>query len=433
MNYKINNVSMALMREPLKQPFGFKGGYLSELWQTICGISADNNEYGIGTGVQSVLWSDEKVFCSHTQTGGNALMLAVTEHALSMLKGIDFQNPIQVQHEIEDELYRYACSITDNQQLAKTFMLNALVPVDFALWQLWAKCEHVDKFDGLVEAFCPQMNLHHDKLGAIPLISYNTSSDDIAALLENGSFILKIKIGSNPDGNNNLDEMCQWDIKRLSQIHKIASGFDTPYTDCKHPVYYIDANGRYDTKDRLNRFLDGVDKCGALERIILLEEPFPEKQNTPVYDIPVRIAGDESVHSVDDAIRCIDGLGYRAITLKPIAKTLSASLEIYKEAYKRSVPCFCADLTVPPLMLDWNMNVAARIGVLPGLKIGVVETNGAQNYKNWDQLCSMHPYPNAPWLRLDRGVFSLKDFYNSCAVFSTPEAYAAVLSSQGHR
>ena len=54
-----------------------------------------------------------------------------------------------------------------------------------------------------------------------------------------------------------------------------------------------------------------------------------------------------------------------------------------KAAADAGIPCFCADLTVNPIMIDWNKNFAARLEQLSGMKIGVLETNGAQNYKNW--------------------------------------------------
>ncbi|MCK4423087.1 MAG: L-alanine-DL-glutamate epimerase, partial [Candidatus Omnitrophica bacterium] len=95
------------------------------------------------------------------------------------------------------------------------------------------------------------------------------------------------------------------------------------------------------------------------------------------------------------------------------AKTMSMSLRIAKIAYQKNIPCFCADLTVNPILVDWNKNVAARLSPLPGLKIGVVESNGHQNYKRWDQMCSYHPYAGASWTKVKKGLFYLDDdFYN---------------------
>lgn len=424
----VEKTALAMAREPLQTPFGFKGGALSELWQTVCGVQLEDGALGVGTGVQSVLWADADTFANHTQTGGNALMLAVTEKALTCLAGMPFTDPPQTLQAIFGDVYAYARQVTESPALPQTFALNALVAVDFALWQAWAAQENIGTFGGLVEQFCPQMNCRQDKLGAIPLVSYNTTDDEIRALLDDGAFLLKIKIGSNPGGRGSLDEMCRWDIERLAKIHAMAGNRATPYTDCGHPVYYLDANGRYDTLNRLKHFLDGAKHCGALERVVLLEEPFAEADAVPVHDLPVRVAGDESIHCASDARRCIDELGYGAVALKPIAKTLSATMEIYAEAYKRGVPCFCADLTVPPLMLDWNMNVAARIEALPGLKIGVVESNGPQNYTRWQSLLDMHPAPKAPWLCPQKSVFELGDvFYEENPILRPAAAYQALL------
>ena len=53
---QIKSTRSGLIREPLSAPFGFKGSYLTELWQSVASVSA--GEYrGLGVGVQSVLWS----------------------------------------------------------------------------------------------------------------------------------------------------------------------------------------------------------------------------------------------------------------------------------------------------------------------------------------------------------------------------------------
>ena len=171
-------------------------------------------------------------------------------------------------------------------------------------------------------------------------------------------------------------------------------------------------------------FLKKAADCGALERVVLLEEPFAESNLQDVAGIPVRVAADESAHCAADVVKLIEKYHYGAIALKPIAKTLSATLEMYGEAQKHSVPCFCADLTVPPAMLEWNMQVAARLQTLPGLKIGIVESNGPQNYTDWQKLKQLHPLPGAQWLTSEGHVFRLTpDFYSQCAAFWPYDAY----------
>ena len=235
---------------------------------------------------------------------------------------------------------------------------------------------------------------------------------------------LKIKIGSDPDKDGNLDKMLEWDKQRMLHNHEAVKDIEIPYTDTGRIPYYFDANGRYDNKERLMRFLDYAKEIGALDRIILMEEPFPEEYKVDVSDIPVRLAADESAHSDKDAIERIE-LGYTAIALKPIAKTMSMSLKIARIAAEKNVPCFCADLTVNPILVDWNKNVAARLGRLPGMKVGVVESNGHQNYKNWEAMKSYHPACGSKWTQCKEGIYYIDDQFYSCSggIFEESEHY----------
>jgi len=62
---------------------------------------------------------------------------------------------------------------------------------------------------------------------------------------------------------------------------------------------------------------------------------------------------------------------------------------------------------------------------LPGMKIGVIETNGHQNYTRWETLKSYHPCAGAPWTEVKGGTFTLdKDFYDrSGGIFLRSEHY----------
>ncbi len=51
----------------------------------------------------------------------------------------------------------------------------------------------------------------------------------------------------------------------------------------------------------------------------------------------------------------------------------------------------CADLTVNPILIDWNKNLAARLKPFPGLEMGLLETNGDLNYRNWEKMLIYHP------------------------------------------
>jgi L-alanine-DL-glutamate epimerase-like enolase superfamily enzyme len=234
---------------------------------------------------------------------------------------------------------------------------------------------------------------------------------------------MKIKIGQ----PGTQAEMLEKDMARLSAIHAAIGGARTTYTADGRLPYYFDANGRYESKEALLRLLDHARAIGAFDQIALIEEPFPEEREIDIRDLPVRVAADESAHTDADARRRID-LGYRAIALKPIAKTLSMSLKIARLAHERGVPCFCADLTVNPLLVEWNKAVAARLGAFPGIGIGLLETNGHQNYRRWDEMRRHHPAPEAGWARTVRGVFELDAAYyaSSGGIFAEPAHYAAL-------
>lgn len=428
---KIVSAELGFAREPLRAPFGFKGGTLSELWQVCVRLTLDSGETGMGVGVQSVLWSGPEVFCAYDETGGNEKMLDVTRRALGMMRGMAFTTPPEMSAELAPALLKDTQARLGSVPVPQTFVLNALVAVDFALWQLWNARHGDGTFGALADAFCPVLTGRETALGSIPLITYHTPEAELRGLLSSGAFLLKVKIGSDPNRDGDPAAMLAWDAARLREIHEIAGGCTTPHTDCGRPVYYLDANGRYPNRDWLLRLLDAADRMGALERIVLLEEPFPESAPAPVHDLPVRVAGDESAHSAADVARLTGEYGYSAIALKPIAKTLSVTLGMIRAAQKSGAACFCADLTVPPVMLDWNMSLAARLPRVPGLRVGVVESNGPQNYTDWQRLDAMCAVPGAPWRVPEQGVYRLGgpdgDFYGRSGIFDALPAYARLL------
>ena len=177
--------------------------------------------------------------------------------------------------------------------------------------------------------------------------------------------------------------MAAWDCARLEQIHAVAKDYRTPCTKDGRVLYYLDANGRYDNKERLRLLLDHADRIGALDRIALLEEPFAPGDETDVSDLPVTVNADESAHSVEDVRRRL-ALGYRAVALKPIAKTLSVSFRMAAAVYEAGAQCMCAALTVNPFFAQWNKQFAARVAPLAKMNVGCLEVNGNQNYITWD-------------------------------------------------
>lgn len=416
----ISRVGSDFEREPLIRPFGFKGGYTTENWQVASYLESESGKHGIGLSTQAVLWSDARVFAQHTEAGGNALMYAMTERALQQLKGQSFTNPIDLLDAIRPDVYAYGKTITAHPALRETFALNALVGVDNAAWLLYAAENGLTSFDDLIPpAYRPGLSHRHTKVASIPLMAYAIPVNEIKAAVDDGYFFMKIKIGQ----PGTQEEMLARDKARLTAIHEAIGGARTPYTQDGKLPYYFDANGRYESKDTLMRLLDHARAIGAFDQIVLVEEPFPEELEIDVSDIPARLAADESAHTDKEALQRIQ-MGYKAIALKAIAKTLSMTMKIAQLAHENGVPCFCADLTVTPIMIDWNKNVAARLAPFPGLGLGLLETNGHQNYRNWETLCNYHPLAGAPWTKTEKGVFEVDaDFYATSGGIFLPSAH----------
>lgn len=422
---KIVKTNLGFEREKLMAPFGFKGGHVNELWQVAVLLQDEDGNEGLGLGVQSVLWSDSAIFARYSPSAGNSIMLLLTEYAIDLLRNQTLDSPMQMMEMLVPAVHDYGKKITGNSELRKTFVLNALVPVDMALWRLYAEQKKIMFFDDLIpENTRPYLKRRQKQLAAVPLITYGLSPINVRSLVQSGMFFMKIKIGSDPDHDNDREKMLEWDCQRLTMIHEVLKDFRTPYTENGKIPYYLDANGRYDSRDRVMRLFDHADKIGALEQIILLEEPFTEGADIDVSDFPTRIVADESVHSAED-VDVLIAQGYQGIALKPIAKTISASFKILERAGAAGVPCFCADLTVNPLMVDWNKNVAARLDCLPGMRVGVLESNGYQNYTDWNRMKNYHPMGWESWVDAKNGVFGLdRNFYRySGGIFAPAPHY----------
>ncbi|WP_257669477.1 hypothetical protein [Parapedobacter tibetensis] len=58
------------MREKLVHPFGFKGAFLTELWQVASLMESTSGKHGIGLATQSVLYGDADFFASCSEAEG---------------------------------------------------------------------------------------------------------------------------------------------------------------------------------------------------------------------------------------------------------------------------------------------------------------------------------------------------------------------------
>jgi len=418
-NIRIKNVDSNFEREPLT-PYRFKGSFVTEGWQVAAWMQSESGLHKIGIGGQGTLWSDANVFAAHSPNGGNALMYAMSERALQIIKGDSFKNPNQLLDDLLPEVYEYGKKITGNPNLRKTFALNSLVCVDNAAWLLYAAENNIKNFDDMIPAeYKPGLSYRHEKVASMPSFSVGTDVSKIKAAADQGHFIMKLKTGS----SGTQKEMLEKDIAFLTAVHKAIGHYETPYTKSGKIPYYFDANERYDEKETLQRFLDHAKKIGAFDQIAVIEEPFGERNNVYVGDLGVTIAADESAHTLEDAAQRIEQ-GYGAIAVKAIAKTLSMTMRITQLAYEKKIPCFCADLTVNPILVDWNKCVAARLTPFPNIGVGLQETNGHQYYKNWDTMMTYHPRANASWIKPKQGVFITdKSFYEESAGIFYPSKH----------
>ena len=421
-NLKITGVNEKFIREPLKAPFGFKGRYLSELWQSVPMIKSENFRAAC-PGTVSVLWSDANVFAEHADS--SALMNKVTLRALDMINGESFVSPDSLIAAILPDLKKYADSVC-GREVAGTFVLNSLVGIDYALWSLYALENGIKHFDGIIPDYARKaLSNRHAALAHIPLVSYAVDENALRGLLESGTGLLKIKIGKLcGDGltkDEDMESMLEWDKARLTQIHNIAKNYSTELSKTGKVRYYLDANGRYDGIDRLESLLDHAERIGALESIELVEEPFAPGNEIFVGDLPVTVNADESAHSLDDVKKSLQ-LGYKAVALKPIAKTMSVSFAMAAEIESGGGQCLCADLTVVPLLAEWNKQFAARVAALDGMSVGCIEVNGDQNYVNWDALCKKLP-AGMDYIPEKNGRFVLEPGYYSgeCKLFNENE------------
>ncbi|MEX2231137.1 MAG: enolase C-terminal domain-like protein [Cyclobacteriaceae bacterium] len=424
---RIKNVDSNFEREPLI-PYRFKGSVVTEGWQVAAWTESESGIHKIGLGGQGTLWSDSKVFAAHSTNGGNALMYAMSERALQMMKGNTFTNPNDLLDDLLPEVYEYGKKITGNPDLRKTFALNSLVCVDNAAWLLYAQENNIKTFDEMIpDAYKKGLSYRHEKVGSMPSFSVGAEVSKIKIAADQGYFIMKLKTGS----TGTQKEMLEKDIAFLTAVHKAIGHYETPYTKSGKIPYYFDANERYDEKDTLLRFLDHAKKIGAFDQIAVIEEPFGERNDVYVGDMGVTIAADESAHTLEDAAQRIEQ-GYGAIAVKAIAKTLSMTMRVTQLAYEKNIPCFCADLTVNPILVDWNKCVAARLTPFPNIGIGLQETNGHQYYKNWNTMMSYHPRSNASWIKSKDGVYITdKSFYEeSGGIFYPSEHYEKMFAHE---
>jgi hypothetical protein len=149
-NITIRSGESRYVREPLIRPFGFKGVYQNEFWVTAALIESSTGIRHVGKQTQCLAWSDLDVFLAHPETDGNLILIKTLDYALEMIEGQSFRNPIELQEAILDDVHKYGESVTNYNNLSKTFTLSSMVALDNALWMLYA-----DESAHTGEEYCP--------------------------------------------------------------------------------------------------------------------------------------------------------------------------------------------------------------------------------------------------------------------------------------
>ncbi len=425
---RIARADLEIQRQPFARPFAFKGAAFHEKWNLIVRLTDEDGTEAVGVGGTAVLWSDPDVFSNHTEVGGNVLMAALLEFALQQAVGLEFPDPPSLVEELAPRVHDYGKTVTRNRGLRLTFSLIALVALDNAAWMLYAKRNGISTFDQLIPVtYRPFLASRQSHIALAPAVGYGMPVDELQAILDTGVYILKIKIGQ-PGAES---DMVRKDIEWLDRIHRIAARYNTQMTDSGRVLYYLDANGRYAKKETMNRLLDHAVKTGIHEHIVLIEEPFRDPDAFEVGDLPARFAADESVQTVED-VDTRASQGYGAIAIKPAGKTLSLAFRMVRAAAEAGVPSFVADNGCIPLLVEWNKNVASRLPGFPGIRGGLIESNGPENYGNWADLLAAYPIPDAPWLTPGSGAFVLgEDYYrHSGGIFLDPVPYSQMFRTK---
>jgi L-alanine-DL-glutamate epimerase-like enolase superfamily enzyme len=417
---RITGYRFTVHREPLANPLRFKGGFFTEKWIAITSLMNDAGIWETGIGGLAVLWSDPGVFFSRSETGGNLTMSLVAEEGARCVVGTDVQTPLEVIPTLADRLYAFAQCVTSRSSLRRTFVLNCLVSLDLALWKLFARSKKTETLDELLDpTYRVLLSERHSQIARVPLVDYGLPTDKVVALADEGYFLFKIKLGA----PGNQEDMLAQDKERLSQLHKSLKDNEV--------LYYLDANGRYEKEETLLRLLDHAYAICMMDRIVILEEPYPEDVDIDVSRIPVRVAADESVHGPEEVEEKAER-GYKALAIKPAGKTLSIALETIKEAARLKIPCFIADSACVPILVEWNKNIAARLPALPEIGYSILESNGEEHFAHWDVLASEHPMAGASWIVPRKGFYEIGDpfFQVSGGVFRPYPFYERLLQAE---
>ncbi|HQS05412.1 MAG TPA: L-alanine-DL-glutamate epimerase, partial [Daejeonella sp.] len=180
-------------REKLIRPFGFKGGYLTELWQVASRMQSDSGISRIGLATQSVLYGDSDLFPRQSETEGNAMMYNLVNKALEHVKKTPFRTPPELLDKILPAVIQDGKIITAKQDLNINFVYNALVGVDNAAWLTYAAENKFSSFEDMIpEQYKKALSHRNKKIAIMYQIPYGMPMEDLKNAVKQGYFVFKI-------------------------------------------------------------------------------------------------------------------------------------------------------------------------------------------------------------------------------------------------
>lgn len=383
------------------RPFHFKGSSWREKWLTRVTLTTESGLQVQAQGSQAVLWSDADFFLAFSEEEGNQRQAAITEAVLKTLIDQLLGQPLEMLPTLIATAKDLAPQVT-GRAVSPTLILNALVPIDNALWKLYAAEQGISSLEELLPT--PQAGWQR-RLHRVPVINATMADDEILQLA-NEHHCLKLKLGLPGEPT----EMLATDRELLGQVLDMTHNLQKPGAPGGHLQLYLDLNGRYPDVDTVQRLLADF----PTKRICAVEEPLPYESNESVAELPVPAAADESLVDVAGVAAKADQ-GYRIMTLKPAGKTFSMALLQAAAARKRGLAFMVADNAAVPIVRNWNMALAAWCPPLPGWDAPLLESNGPQFYADWVALCAAYPQPSATWLQPYEGCFLLDNTYYAAA------------------
>ncbi len=448
----IKKIASSLRKEP--GAMGFAGGSMSGFWQSAVAIQTTGGYIGASYGTQNPLWCSKQLYGAlqgqHGPVKGerlaNELMYALTKEVLTALAEQDISAPEEAMLRaisdpaIADTVRAFYRKNGLQGELPFTYILNAAVAPDLAVWMATSQARGIDNFNDLTGH---RLSHRAERVAVIPLVSYGIREAQIEDLIDQGYRIFKTKMGAYDDryekgSVEDFMNMMKVDREKLQLVSRLTESLETDLTEDGRVPLYLDFNGRIPSDDRgvnlLQAYMEVAASVNALDRIIVVEEPFEDmKSMGSQFDVfrdfmdryGVTIVADECAHSAED-VRELLALGCRGFALKPAAKTLTETLRMIDiiTGHNDANPddnayCFCADLTVVPSLVEWNLHVQARLPPWPGLAEGVrmLESNWMQHYLYRNRLPERYPasevaspeggvfLPTAEWFRTGGRIF----------------------------